>query len=398
MRWWTRAETVRASAVEALGKLRDRRSVSGLTGALGDVDSAIREKAADVLGRLGDSRTVPRLAAALKDPKLAVRTAALRSLSRLDLTAHADVVVTALVGFLQDRRFIFAGASEDRELGIRMLGALRDPRAIPYLTRVLESSRMEEGPHAARALGEIGDPQAIPALVRAIENERDETGGTRSSRLFSRMRERRVNPKAAASARALGRLGDQSAVPALADALRLSRNPDTRRAAAESLGRLKAVHAIPHLLAALDDEAPRVIRSVARSLRQLGDTMATQVMTDRLFSPASSVHERRIAAVVMGEMRDSTAVNPLIQALGDSDPVVRAEAARALGRIGDIEAGQRLIHMVNDKAPDVREAAIEALARMGAAQKMEHKPGSLDDADPSVRQSVEQLLDDWESS
>ena len=79
----------------------------------------------------------------------------------------------------------------------------------------------------------------------------------------------------------------------------------------------------------------------------------------------------------MGEMRDSTAVNPLIQALGDADTIVRAEAARALGRIGDIEAGQRLIHMMNDEAPDVREAAVEALARLGAPPKMERASRGL---------------------
>ena len=300
-----------------------------------------------------------------------MRSAALRSLSRLDLTNNADMAATPLIGFLQDRRFIIAGANADRELGIRMPGELRDPRAIPYLTRVLNSSRMEEGPHSARALGEIGDPQAIPALVKALENERDETGNPRMARLFSRMRERHAHPRAAASVRALGRLGDRSAVPPLVDALRLSRNPDTRRAAAESPGRLKAVHAIPHLLAALDDENPRVIRSVARTLRQLGDTMATQVMTDQLFSPASSAHEKRIAAVIMGELRDGTAVRPLIQALGDSDPVVRAEAARAQGRIGETEAGRHLIHVMNDNARKVREAAVEALARLGTPQRVE---------------------------
>ena len=108
------------------------------------------------------------------------------------------------------------------------------------------------------------------------------------------------------------------------------------------MGRLGAVRAIPHLLAALDDDATRVARSVGRSLRLLGDTLAVQVMTDRLVSPGATAHERQKAVVVLGELRDRTAVKALIQALEDPDHTLRAVTAHALGQIGDIEAFQPL--------------------------------------------------------
>jgi len=63
------------------------------------------------------------------------------------------------------------------------------------------------------------------------------------------------------------------------------------------------------------------------------------------------------------------AVAPLIQALSDSDPRARTQAARALARIGPPakDAVPVLIERLDDPDEDVRQAAARALGQIGPA-------------------------------
>lgn len=73
----------REEAAEALGDIRDPKSVDPLIGALKDRDHEVREEAAEALAKIGDKRAAEPLNALLGDPSPDVRRAAEKALERL---------------------------------------------------------------------------------------------------------------------------------------------------------------------------------------------------------------------------------------------------------------------------------------------------------------------------
>jgi HEAT repeat protein len=72
---------------------------------------------------------------------------------------------------------------------------------------------------------------------------------------------------------------------------------------------------------------------------------------------------QRAAAIALGIIGDTRAVEPLISALSDSDNHVRLAAAEALGKIGDVRAIEPLVAVLNDGF--VRDNAEESLKKLG---------------------------------
>lgn len=70
---------------------------------------------------------------------------------------------------------------------------------------------------------------------------------------------------------------------------------------------------------------------------------------------------KEVAALVVGEIGDPRAVEPLITALGDEDYEVRSTGAKALGKVRDNRAIQPLISMLKEKSEIVLWHAVQAL-------------------------------------
>ena len=82
----------------------------------------------------------------------------------------------------------------------------------------------------------------------------------------------------------------------------------------------------------------------------------------------SSARSRRSASASSSRRR---AVDPLIRALRDATPGVRANSAWALGRIEDGRALRPLVDLFRDEAAQVREAAAIAVGRMDSSSAVE---------------------------
>ncbi|MCP4351746.1 MAG: HEAT repeat domain-containing protein [Desulfobacterales bacterium] len=74
---------------------------------------------------------------------------------------------------------------------------------------------------------------------------------------------------------------------------------------------------------------------------------------------------RKKAAEALGKIGDPVVLKPLIKAMKDTDPVVRAGAARALGETGSEDAVQPLIKAMKDSNYYVRMSVAEALNKRG---------------------------------
>ncbi|MGC8880568.1 MAG: HEAT repeat domain-containing protein, partial [Anaerolineae bacterium] len=113
---------------------------------------------------------------------------------------------------------------------------------------------------AARALGKIGDAAAVPALIEAL---RDEDEDVRQ-----------------AAAEALGKIGDAAAVPALIEALR-DEDMWVRRAAAEALGKIVQDWPLAEPGKARRQQH-RTLQQLARALQKGGHFDELQVVLQRL--------------------------------------------------------------------------------------------------------------------
>jgi len=112
-------------------------------------------------------------------------------------------------------------------------------------------------------------------------------------------------------------------------------------------------------------------------------------------------NRRRRAANALGELGDKSAVEPLIQALKESDVQIRRAAAGALEKVGNAEAVEAigdsraveyLIQALMDKEEDVRWYSAMALGEIGDQRALEPLTQALRDKSEIVRQYAQDAL------
>ncbi len=92
---------------------------------------------------------------------------------------------------------------------------------------------------------------------------------------------------------------------------------------------------------------------------------AIALLVANLRADREPVASRAVICRTLGDLGDPAARQALIEAVGDPEAVVRAEACRALGKVGLPEDGPLLTRiMVTDVIGDCRVAAIEGLASL----------------------------------
>ena len=130
----------------------------------------------------------------------------------------------------------------------------------------------------------------------------------------------------------------------------------------------------------------------ADALGELGDSRAVQPLIEALED--GYVDVRWKAAKALGLIDGREPVLPLIRSLEDDSPWVRMGAAWALGKIGDPRAVEPLIRLLDDTKPRVRRMAAWALGRIGNPRAREPLLRLLGDADRDVRVAGRQALDE----
>jgi HEAT repeat protein len=127
---------------------------------LASSDFESRWWATRALAEISDPQVVPLLLDELKDPDLSVRQCAALALR----VQASPLSVPQLVGLLGDRDRLLAHLASD---ALTAIGR----EAVPALLEVMESGEHLERLEAERALARIGDPRAIPALFAALSEE-----------------------------------------------------------------------------------------------------------------------------------------------------------------------------------------------------------------------------------
>src|SRR3989441_3731552 len=147
--------------------------------------------------------------------------------------------------------------------------------------------------------------------------------------------------------------------------------------------------ALPHLRAVLKDPNPELRRTAAQSLGKIARKEAVPALMDALCDPDAGV--RRHAAWALGMIgEDAVGLDrsPLSSLLFDPDPGVREAAAMALGLTGDTQTGiELLLERVSKPGTpsDSKRLAVAALGGMEARMAVPFLTRLLSDRDAHVR-------------
>ena len=226
-----------------------------------------RAHALRILGVLKLPHSVPALLAALEDKDPDVRNVAARSLGRMKLQTAEE----ALIGLLGRDQFVSARiAAICIEMG---------PRTAPLLIKTTREGSPKARFWAAKILGEIRDPRAMRALCDALLDPDPEVrsaatwalgqiGDPASAALVASMLRDLVWYVRAHAAESLGKIGVSQYVPALAGAL-CDRSWWVRKNALDALVRMGEASK-PMLFRVLDSEDRFARECAAEGLASLG--------------------------------------------------------------------------------------------------------------------------------
>src|ERR1700733_1270473 len=179
---------------------------------------------------------------------------------------------------------------------------------------------------------------------------------------------------------------------------------NVRTAAATALGVMHAVHAIPQLEKALDDDEPAVVLAAANSLMLMKDSRAYDVYYDVLTGNARPnkgfIKEqlkpfrdpKQVAALGFEEGIGFVpfagigyeVVKRVLKSASDTS-LVRAAAAKKLAHDPNPDSAEALVNATEDKSWIVRAAALDAIAQRGDKALLPKISGSLRDTRDDVR-------------
>ena len=314
----------------------------------------IRSKTAEALGEIGTDEVLEVLGEILRDQEEAPRRWA-----RKALVKQGNKSLPVLLGALSE-------GGEIREETIKALEAI-GPEASEKVRLLLSDGSAVDGAAAACArVGGVG----IDALLRACYNAHKDLRGKVLDNLGLQGIEAAVEPalynllptdksKKGAAIKALGLIGDRSAVPKIIPFLE---DKDNREAAATALGRIGDPRAVEPILATLTETEKRYRNAAVLALRRIGPP-AFPALTRELRS--DEVLMRRGAAASLIGSKSSRVNGPLIAALADPDAEVRASAALALGWQGNVAAVPALIVALSDSSWEVVDSAVTAIGDIG---------------------------------
>jgi HEAT repeat protein len=191
---------------------------------------------------------------------------------------------------------------------------------------------------------------------------------------------------------ALGKIGSRKVVPDLMMILTNSSNPDLRKSSAEALGNIKDNSCVDALINAMDDDNDDVRKYSAEAIGELADGRGTNKLIKAIHKDKKEV--RRKAVESLGKIGNKDVVDELIRKLEDEDSEVRRCSAEAIGKIGGDRAIEWLIRILSsEKNDEVRRMSVIALGKMLDTKIVEPIVEALDDKSIDVQNAVIEVIE-----
>ena len=245
----------------------------------------------------------------------------------------------------------------------------------------------------------------------------DATQDTDLERWIARLRSPDVTVRSDA-AHQLGKLGDERAVAALAEAVQDS-DEYVRKSAVMALRRIGGAAAMEALRVALADRSEQVVLQAVNGLRDMRDRGAVEPLIrvlarrERSLQLAATDALVRIGADAVGPLMEAfkdrnlrrrignqvwkilvdmgtRSIDPLLEMMADDNQYVRLTAISVLGRIGDKRVAAPLVHLFLDD-PRMQEGVVTTIARLEERGVLE-LPMTADREISLPREVIEGLL------
>lgn len=268
------------------------------------------------------------------------------------------------------KELIASLGSEDqiiREKAIKEMVS-RGIAEFPGLVNALKSGNWRQKGSAAAIFAEIKDPSCVQPLIESLSD---------SMYLVDKIK-------------ALGKIGDVSAIDAIMPFIELKSTSEVRGAAIDALKNIGGP-TLSLLIEKLHSQSPDTRTASALALTVIADPKAVDALLEVVNDPAGNV--RAQAAAALGKIGDVRAIEPLINIVKDKTLRSRA-AVEALGKFGDKRALDALVMGLKDEDCFTRIEAIKAIVKVGGESEVNVLIKMLKDVDMSVRQEAAKALDD----
>jgi HEAT repeat protein len=336
-----------AALVEALAASRGNPDAA-LLALIESTDPAVVCDAAHILGRRQSPAALAALATLLDHGDDNVSVSAIEALGRIG----GQQSVERLIRVLESGNFFRVFPAID------VVGRLGDVRATEPLVKLtgIELYTLE----ATRALGRIGDIGAIPALAALLVNPGDALVRTAATALWE------IHKQRFAGTSNVAREGPTPWIPTQPEMsvrrlIQASNGADRGEQVAmcHVLGWFATREAIAALLGFLRMEGEVALAALG-ALGRLGDSINAEVLS----SLRDGDSARR--ALLLPLVGRASARLEVVLCLRDPEPEVRAAACGALARLGDVGAVAPLFALLCDVSPHVSQAAVNAIVSLGS--------------------------------
>jgi HEAT repeat protein len=341
--------SVQRAAVTALGEIGAPEGAPPLVDCMSQLPGESKMHAAvlDALGRIGAAEAIPAVLPWLQASRADIRQQAAQALDQMGWTPGAEADVEAPVTPAEP------SGDEKRLNGVTADTESRTQAAVLELIRTLETKQItnEGAIPVIEALSELGDTRAVPGLTRFLESS--------------------LPAVQRAAVQALGRIGaPRAAAPLIAFLSKMPGESKMHLTVLRALGQIGAAEAIPAVKPYLQARRADIRQEAARVLDALGWTTpsaeADPPSTARAIEDLA-VTARRKQAIDFLKAQGAEAVPELIDAAESSfqELEVREICFRILGETGDPRAVEALgICFTTNRQYPLRRAALEALSRL----------------------------------
>ena len=377
--------------VETLRSSRENEAkIAGLVDALSTTTNAIDEllldlssddnvavlcDAAQILGRRESTKAVPKLKQLTEHADDNVALAAIEALGRIG----GKEALESLLLLAETRNFFRTFPTID------ILGRSGDSRVLPTLLAL--SLDPLYGAEAVRALGRLGDPSAVPSLLDQLTRA---TGGLVGAIALSLVAIHETVEQRFGTASSVERLlTGSSKLSELRQRLSLGlKRADAveQVALSQVLSWVGEPSTVPSLLGLLRG-TPAVAQGAAASLKRLG-SLAEPQLIDALQSGTSE--ERRLLIPLLGGRL--AARDQLVLCLQDEDPMVRASSCEALARTSDPAAVPAIFPLLADADGRVAQAALAAIQTLGSDETRRLALAAATSSDARVRRAALRII------
>jgi HEAT repeat protein len=247
-------------------------------------------------------------------------------LAAIDTLAQDKSLTPLQARIQQQQRRLSSADEEERRGAVMQLGLLHHPDASRLAVPLLNDPSVAVRVAAVNSVLGLPAHESVVALIPLLKDKNE----------FVRQE----------TAYALGKTGSRAAVGPLLDLISVEKLAGPKGAAIVSLGRLGDESAVVALagLVAPNASAPKgsrrtvetnefVLRSAVRALGQIGNRAAVPALTFALTNDKYHIEVRREAAVALGLIGDPGTKSVLSDATNSDDPYLSRAAYEALRRL-----------------------------------------------------------------